>query len=75
MLLGGYAVFLYLKNINCNNCVLQLTQNKDNEISETTKYDLVRYIDRGSLNWPSGIAIESLLYCGRYSTRLMVLKL
>ena len=29
--------------------LLQLTQNKDIEISETTKYDLGTYIDRDSL--------------------------
>ena len=55
--IGGYAVFSYLKTTNCHNCILQLTENKDIEISETTKYDLVRYIDRGSLKWPSDIVI------------------
>ena len=68
--IGGYAVFSYLKTTNCHNCILQLTENKDIEISETTKYDLVRYIDRGSLKWPSDIVIESIVVLWKIFTKI-----
>ena len=68
--IGGYAVFSYLKITNCHNCVLHLTENKDIEISETTKYDLVRYIDRGSLKWPSDIVIESIIVLWKIFTKI-----
>ena len=70
MLIGGYAVFSYLKTTNYHNCILQLTEDKDIEISETTKYDLVRYIDRGSLKWPSDIVIESIIVLWKIFTKI-----
>ena len=68
--IGGYAVYSYLKTTNCHHCVQKLTENKDIEISETTKYDLVRYIDRGSLKWPSDIVIESIIVLWKIFTKL-----
>ena len=70
MFIGGYAVFSYLKTTNCHICVLKLTENKDIEISETTKYDLVRYIDRGSLKWPSDIVIGSIIVLWKIFTKI-----
>ena len=68
--ISGYAVFSYLETTNCNNCVLKLTENKDIEISETTKYDLVRYIDRGALKWPSDFVIESIVVLWKIFTKI-----
>ena len=68
--IGGYAVFSYLKTTNCYICVLKLTENKDIDISETTKYDLVRYIDRGSLKWPSDIVIGSIIVLWKIFTKI-----
>ena len=57
---GGYAVYSYLRTTNCNNCIQLLTEDKDIEITDATKYDLLRYIDRGSLKWPTDIVIDRL---------------
>ena len=70
MFIGGYTVYSYLKTTNCHHCVQKLTENKDIEISETTKYDLARYIDRGSLKWPSDIVIESIIVLWKIFTKL-----
>ena len=59
--IGGYAVYSYLRTTNCNNCIQLLTEDKDIEITDATKYDLLRYIDRGSLKWPTDIVIESIV--------------
>ena len=61
MFIGGYAVYSYLRTTNCNNCIQLLTEDKDIEITDVTKYDLLRYIDRGSLKWPTDIVIESIV--------------
>ena len=59
--IGDCAVHLYLKTTNCHHCNQQLTEDKDIEIKDAPKYDLVRYIDRGSLKWPSDIVIDSIV--------------
>ena len=61
MFIGGYAVYLYLRTTNCNICIQLLTEDKDIEITDATKYDLLIYIDRGSLKWPTDIVIESIV--------------
>ena len=61
MFIGAYAVYSYLRTTNCNNCIQLLTEDKDFEITDVTKYDLLRYIDRGSLKLPTDIVIESIV--------------
>ncbi|KAI6657338.1 hypothetical protein LOD99_86 [Oopsacas minuta] len=57
----GYAVYSYLKTATCHLCSQQLTENQDIEITDTIKYDLIRYIDCSSLKWPLEIVIESIV--------------
>ena len=59
--IGGYSVYSYLRTTKCQLCSEFLTENKDLDIIDATKYDLVKYVDRGSLKWPSDNVVDSIV--------------
>ena len=59
--IGGYSVYSYIKSAKCQLCLELLTKDKDLDLGDATKYDLVKYVDRGSLKWPSDLVVESIV--------------
>ena len=59
--IGGYSVYSYIKSAKCQLCLELLTKDKNLDLGDATKYDLVKYVDRGSLKWPSDLVVESIV--------------
>ena len=59
--IGGYSVYSYIESAKCLLCLELLTKDKDLDLGDATKYDLVKYVDRGSLKWPSDLVVESIV--------------
>ena len=43
--IGGYAVYSYIKTSKCQHCLVSLTENKDIDLSDAVKFDLIKYVE------------------------------